>query len=389
MGLGPGVLRLQRRLQGEREVGTASGPDAADEPEGRIARGLDLTRFRKEGVCGVVEGDHVDAVARAQATHYQLRGRAGLVHGSAAHAPGSIDHQRDVLRTDLPGLHPGGCGHLQDEIWILPRVTVDDRGRLPGVRIDLQLQDQIAYARGLGKSADARVSRVGSLHLQRVALGVDPRERVIVDDLRNDVALAAGERQPVLQATARSREPLAEADLYPLPLARLDGKDVEGEASLPCLLQQARIPALAHHVVVEVARGLLLEDLADDLLLAVPVGEALDGGAGRAQDVAAFQPLIADVLELLLEHGLRVLVIDADAHALGNGPQIRARAFDAALEQDAPARTRGLRTAGRSRAASSCPGSVPWGRRSALHDACRAPAALPSRIPGSAGIYDR
>src|SRR6267378_8655785 len=43
--LWPGVLRLQRGFQGERDVGAASRADAADEPEGWIASAVDLAWF--------------------------------------------------------------------------------------------------------------------------------------------------------------------------------------------------------------------------------------------------------------------------------------------------------------------------------------------------------
>src|SRR5205807_2136158 len=80
---------------------------------------------------------------------------------------------------------------------------------------------------------------------------------------------------------------------------------------------------------------LLLEDLADDLLLAVPVGEPFDGRARGAQDVAALEALVAGVFEFLLEDGLGVLVIDRDPDALGDGAQVRARPRLRAFEERA------------------------------------------------------
>src|SRR5262249_25971488 len=154
------------------------------------------------------------------------------------------------------------------------------------------------------------------------ALRIDALERMVVLDLRPHLALSAGEREPVLEPLADAREPLAQAHLDALPFPRLDGKDVEGEAALAGVLQQARVAAFADHALVQAARGVLLEDLADDLLLAVPVGEALDDGRGGAQHVAAFELLVGEVLELLLEDGLRVLVVDADPDALGDGFEV-------------------------------------------------------------------
>jgi hypothetical protein len=63
---------------------------------------------------------------------------------------------------------------------------------------------------------------------------------------------------------------------------RLDGKDVEREAALADLLEQAGVALAADDIVIEVARLLLLEDLTDDLPFAVPIGEPFDGGAGGA-----------------------------------------------------------------------------------------------------------
>src|SRR5205823_761197 len=245
----------------------------------------------------------------------------------------AVDDDRHVLGAHLRRLDVCGHGHLEHQVGVLPWVAVHGRARLPHGSRRLDVDDEIARAGRVARSADAHVTGIDALHRHRMAARVDPRDDVRVSDVRHDVALAPAQREPVLQEVPHAREALAEADLDALRLARLDGEDAEGEAAIPDLLEQSRIAPAPRDVIVAVARGLLLEYLADDLVLAVPVGEAFHRGARGAQHVATFEATLGEVFELLLEHRAGVLVVDLDAHALGDGAQMRADPIDAALEQ--------------------------------------------------------
>ena len=95
-------------------------------------------------------------------------------------------------------------------------------------------------------------------------------------DRHDDLGGATGHRGTEVHGLRVPLEPLAPAHLDALVLVRLDREHLEREQTLAVLLEQARIAALLRHLVVDAVRGLALEHLADDPLLAVPVREAVD-----------------------------------------------------------------------------------------------------------------
>src|SRR6185436_6552803 len=110
--------------------------------------------------------------------------------------------------------------------------------------------DEIPAARGSALGVHPDMARVGPLDRERVAGGVDADDRIVVGDLRHDLALTAQERQAVLDAPPHARKPLPQPHLDALALVRLDGEDVEGKAALPGLLEQPGVAALTDHLVV-------------------------------------------------------------------------------------------------------------------------------------------
>src|SRR6185437_15922779 len=104
----------------------------------------------------------------------------------------------------------------------------------------------------------------------------------------DDLGRARRHRRAIRHRLGAAIEPLAPPDLDALLLVRRDREHAEREQALAVLLEQRRIAAALRDLVVDALRRVALEHLADDLVLAVPVREAVDVRAlPRPQLIAA------------------------------------------------------------------------------------------------------
>jgi hypothetical protein len=180
---------------------------------------------------------------------------------------------------------------------------------------------------------DARAVLAQPLDLTDGANQLHFAERQRVADLRAQRQAAGrrqvGARQRVRHAAVAQLERDHAAQLDRLVLARRDREHAEAE-HVTVLLEQSRVAALhLREVVVDLCGAGALEHLADHLLVAVPVAEAVDHLARR-------QSQLAGELERL---GMSVVEVIADARG---GDLVVDRQLDRLVRLDERALRRGL-----------------------------------------------
>ena len=233
-------------------------------------------------------------------------------HRVAGHRARAVDHDRDVLRGDRLLVDRGRCEREREPtVTFAARLHVERR--LPIRLVDLPLEDQLAgRACALGAQPHAAG---GLLDLEAMRRRLEVLDRA--GDLDDDRRVCARHRRVVAHGLRAAVEPLRPPHLDALLFLHVDREHPERERALAVLLEQRGVAALPRHVVVDLARGLLLEHFTDDLLFAVPVREAFDVRVhAGAQAIATFGPAAGVVLVDLGQRGRRVLAVDRDVESL-------------------------------------------------------------------------
>src|SRR5579864_7680832 len=96
---------------------------------------------------------------------------------------------------------------------------------------------------------------------------------------KSDLGVGLAQSDAIFEGTAATRKPSGGRDLHALFLARFDREDMEREAAFSRLLEKAGVAPESGERVVDLPRGLALEDFADDPLVSVVIRESRRRGA--------------------------------------------------------------------------------------------------------------
>ena len=352
-------------------------------------------RCRKQHVHGVIEPDHVEAVARLQPAKRVSKARLGLHDRGAAHRAGIVDHEDYFTRQRLLlGLANRGRGDERQQIVGVADMLAEqpDRRRRFGRGFPGQLEIAIGRHRAFREPDDARgVVRAFDFDLMMVALdfaeretglqahgdlgridrrvvrGVEHRRRDAVavrhrigrgrapsaavaakvdalHDRRGIIARADHHRHAEGKRIAGLMHRLLIFDLHQHGFAGTDIGDRVGEDIRPLLLGQRRLLPVLPRLLVDHARLLPLLDLADDDAVADHHFQRVDRAAFRQRiDVSSLHPVLRRVFEDLRDAGAnrraRDRQIDVDAEPCGFAGCRRHR-FSEAASRSAPRRGR-------------------------------------------------
>ncbi|MCY1294906.1 hypothetical protein D9M70_442230 [compost metagenome] len=359
------TLRAQCSFQRGQHFRAAVGGETADIGDRILALvRCRLGELRKMHRHRVVEADDVEAVFGLQPGDRQRQALLRLFHRGAGHGTGIVD-DKDDLAFDRLGIGLACGSRWRDEgeqVGLVPDCLPEEAGigalaldRVPG-----ELEVAVGrHAVALQRHAAAEIIEVGDIdvmiagfhlaegeaclqvHRQRdgidlsVFLGVENRRfdlftvgnRIVdgiagaaveVDGLNDRLRIIAGRdhhRETERIEAVRLTDRALVLDLYDDRFAGADIGDLVGEDVRALLLEQCRLLALGLRLFVDLLGFLARLYLALDEAVADLHLQRIDRRIlGQGEDIGAFDPALAGVLEALGHAGAHDRAVDVDRH---------------------------------------------------------------------------
>jgi hypothetical protein len=245
-----------------------------------------------------------------------------LLERRALHAAGDVGDEHDVAADRVAARDLVLGRDDQHERAVFAWLAVTDHAQRVVAALHAVAQQQVVVAaQHVRVELGLHVVLGQPLHVRRHAVHAHVGQRQLVADLGVEAEAAARRqvpaRQHVLDQTVAHRERGDRAQLDALVLARREREHAEAK-HVAVLLEDAGVAALhLGQVLVDLARDLPLEHLADDLLAAVPVAEAVDQLVrADAQLAGQLERGAVLVLKAIRQLGRRDLVVHRDLGAL-------------------------------------------------------------------------
>ena len=311
--------RGQRVADGRAAEGFEAGHELLGSPD---RRGPGRGQLPEQGLRLGGKADDLEAVTGIQVVQTEGQGPAGLLQLAARHGAGGVHHEADVL-----GLHLFGAqarGGQQEEIALLAGPAEGQQADAQRVALPRKHQLEIGVGPGvalfpahhgavLPVAADLDLMRRAVEALQRLPALEGHGDRDPAQ--RGGAELLGVERVHVLRDAGVAGQQLGVSQPQALASPRRDGEDPQPEGPPPRVLQQGRVPGLAHDLFVD-GPGLVGRQQLRLVHPAVDLhGQAVDDRAGRKRkQVGALQHRVAGIEELLVHGGGGRQLADLHAH---------------------------------------------------------------------------